>query len=76
MDMQKLAQLLAEAEAGDLLACADLATRAPALGREVIALRAEIARLRSLIAGLDPDHFGLQARVVALRDEALREGGA
>lgn len=36
----------------------------------------ELARLRALIAGLDPDHWGLQARVVALKAEALREGGA
>lgn len=36
----------------------------------------ELTRLRALIAGLDPDHWGLQARVVALKAEALREGGA
>lgn len=36
---------------------------------------AELTRLRTLIAGLDPDHWGLQARVVALKAEALREGG-
>jgi hypothetical protein len=37
---------------------------------------AELSRLRNLIAGLDPDHWGLQARVVALKEAAMKEGGA
>jgi len=41
-----------------------------------LAADTELARLRDLIAGLDPDHWGLQARVVALKAEALRGGGA
>jgi hypothetical protein len=40
------------------------------------AAETELARLRALIAGLDPDHWGLQARVVALKEAAMKEGGA
>jgi hypothetical protein len=55
---------------------AALKKRAKADADRITALEAELTRLRALIAGLDPDHWGLKARVVALKAEALREGGA
>jgi hypothetical protein len=62
-----LERLLAEAEAGDLLACADLAGRAASLARQVIDLRARVAELERQAS----EAITTSCKAIAAMDKAL-----
>lgn len=75
-DVDDLERLLAEAEAGDLLACADLAGRAASLARQVINLSVRVAELEAFIENDADWKFSAKRRLTLFREQRARAEAA